>query len=150
MLYRRTILLVLASVLALLGCKGKPDGAGAAKHRFAFVTNNSSDFLNIAEKGVRKAEKELGVDVQVFRPLKGEVADQQRFLEDILTQGFDGVAISPINADAMTSLLDGVAAKVPLICHDSDAPKSKRKAFMRQPHRTSCDASPRSTARPCC
>ena len=30
----------------------------------------------------------------MFRPLKGEVADQQRFLEDIMVQGFDGVAIT--------------------------------------------------------
>jgi ribose transport system substrate-binding protein len=98
--------------------------------RFAFVTNNSSDFWNIAEKGVRKGEKEFGVNVQVFRPLKGEVADQQRFLEDIVAQGFDGVAISPINAEAMTPVLDRVAAKVPLICHDSDAPSSKRKTYV--------------------
>ena len=38
----------------------------------------------------------------MFRPLKGELAEQQRFLEDIMVQSFDGVAISPINPDAMT------------------------------------------------
>ena len=71
--------------------------------RFAFVTNNSSDFWNIAEKGVRKAEKELGIKADVFRPLKTEVSEQQRYIEDILVQGFDGMAICAINPDAMTS-----------------------------------------------
>ncbi|MBC8134048.1 MAG: substrate-binding domain-containing protein [Deltaproteobacteria bacterium] len=105
-------------------------GTGAGTYRFAFVTNNSSDFWNIAEKGLRKAEKDFAVKVDMFRPLKGEIADQQRFLEDIMVQSFDGVAISPINPDAMTGTFDKVAAKMPLVCHDSDAPKSKRNVYV--------------------
>jgi ribose transport system substrate-binding protein len=66
----------------------------------------------------------------MFRPLKGEVADQQRFLEDILVQGFDGVAISPINPDAMTAVFARVAEKMPLVTTDSDAPKSARKVYV--------------------
>ena len=112
---------MLAVVLAAgwAGCKKSEPGAaapaaepGAAKPlKFAFVTNNSSDFWNIAEKGVRKAEKDLGVQAVVFRPLKTEVAEQQRFIEDILVQNFDGMAICAINPDAMTGLLDKVAAR---------------------------------------
>jgi ribose transport system substrate-binding protein len=103
---------------------------GAPTYKFAFVTNNSSDFWNIAEKGVRKAEKDLGIKAEVFRPLRTEVAEQQRYVEDILVQKFDGLAICAINPDAMTPLLDRVADKMPVIVHDSDAPKSKRKAFV--------------------
>ena len=105
-------------------------GTGNSTYRFAFVTNNSSDFWNIAEKGLRKAEKDFGVKVDMFRPLKGEIADQQRFLEDIMVQSYDGVAISPINPDAMTGTFDKVAAKMPLVCDDSDAPKSKRSVYV--------------------
>ncbi|MEP6652640.1 MAG: sugar-binding protein [Myxococcales bacterium] len=115
------------------GATSTTSGAATAPtgtYRFAFVTNNSSDFWNIAEKGLRKAEKDFGVKVDMFRPLKGEIADQQRFLEDIMVQNFDGVAISPINPDAMTSTFDKVAAKMPLVCHDSDAPKSKRNVYV--------------------
>jgi ribose transport system substrate-binding protein len=131
-----------AFVLALaatttLGCKKTEPAApapgatpAAGTYRFAFVTNNSSDFWNIAEKGVRKAEKDLGIKAQVFRPLKTEVSEQQRFIEDILVQGFDGMAICAINPDAMTPLLDRVAVKMPVVVHDSDAPKSQRKAFV--------------------
>ena len=128
---------VLALTAATFGCKKNEPAApapgatpAAGTYRFAFVTNNSSDFWNIAEKGVRKAEKDLGIKAQVFRPLKTEVSEQQRFIEDILVQGFDGMAICAINPDAMTPLLDRVAGKMPVVVHDSDAPKSQRKAFV--------------------
>jgi ribose transport system substrate-binding protein len=134
---------VVAAALAAgaIGCKRNEPGAppaappagsapAAGTYKFAFVTNNSSDFWNIADKGVRKAEKELGIKAQVFRPLKTEVAEQQRIIEDIMVQNFDGMAICAINPDAMTPLLDRVAAKMPVVVHDSDAPKSQRKAFV--------------------
>jgi ribose transport system substrate-binding protein len=134
---RRTVVGAVLLGLALFGCKSKGEtaapgasGQPAAPLHFAFVTNNSSDFWNIAEKGVRKAQNDLGLKADVFRPLKGEVSDQQRFLEDILVQNFDGVAISPIDAEAMTPLLDQVSARMPVVCMDSDAPKSKRVAYV--------------------
>src|SRR3954452_13949983 len=130
------LVFALAAVTATsAGCKKKESGAGAGaapagSYHFAFVTNNSSDFWNIGEKGLRKGEKDLGVKVDMFRPLKGEVADQQRFLEEVLVQGFDGVVISPINPDAMTEQSARVAAKMPLVTTDSDAPKSECKVYV--------------------
>ncbi len=121
-----------AAASGSLACKRQSAGSSGApgSYKFAFVTNNSSDFWNIGEKGLRKAEKDFGVKVDMFRPLKGEVADQQRFLEDIMVQGYDGVAISPINPDAMTEVFNRVAAKMPLVTTDSDAPKSARKVYV--------------------
>jgi ribose transport system substrate-binding protein len=131
-------LAVALGLAGFVGCKKNAEspgmagsGSAAAKtYRFAFVTNNSSDFWNIAEKGVRKAEKDLGIKAEVMRPLKTEVGEQQRFIEDILVQGFDGLAICPISPDPMTPLLDRVAEKMPVVCHDSDAAKSKRKVYV--------------------
>jgi len=133
-------MLTVGLAVAAAGCKkSEPGGAaapaaaepGAAKtYRFAFVTNNSSDFWNIAAKGVSKAEKDLGIKAEVFRPMKTEVSEQQRIIEDLMVQNFDGLAICAINPDAMTPLLDRVAAKMPVVVHDSDAPKSQRKAFV--------------------
>ncbi len=130
---------VLASALSA-GCNKKTEtGTGAAApaggsapptYKFAFVTNNSAGFWNIAVKGVQKAEKEFGIKAEVFRPLKGELAEQQRYLEDVMVMGFQGMAVSPVNPDSMTPLLDKVAAKMPVITHDSDAPKSKRTAYV--------------------
>ncbi len=141
--WTRRAVLTLAVGLLALACKSGGEQAGAAEgnaqgakvensgtKKFAFITSNSSDFWKIAEKGIQKAEKEFGVKVEMFRPLKGEVSDQQRFLEDISVMGYDGVAISPINPESMTSLLDKVSDKMPVITHDSDAPTSKRISYV--------------------
>src|SRR4029079_16615462 len=106
------------------------DGAGGGVPKFAFVTNNSAGFWNIAVKGIQKAEQDFGIKVEVLRPLKGELAEQQRYLEDVMVLGFQGLAVSPVNPESMTPLLDRVAEKMPVICHDSDAPKSKRISYV--------------------
>ena len=129
---RSSMIAVLAALAADgTGCKKSEPGtaaptaepAPAAKaYKFAFITNNSSDFWNIAAKGVAKAEKDLGIEAHVFRPLKTEVAEQQRIIEDVLVQNFDGMAICAINPDAMKPLLDKVAAKMHVVVLDSVAP----------------------------
>src|SRR5262245_31712711 len=141
----RTGLLVAAfgiSMATIGGCK-KPGGeSGAARataagggggggpYKFAFVTNNSAGFWNIPLKGIQKAEKDLGHKAEMLRPLKAGRADQRRIIEDVMVLGFQGMAVSPVNPDSMTPLLDRVAAKMPVICHDSDAPKSKRLSYV--------------------
>src|SRR6476469_4717505 len=95
------------------GSGAAPAPAGGAKtYKFAFVTNNSAGFWNIAKKGVEKAEQDLGIKAEVMRPLKGELAEQQSLLEDAMVRDFTGLAVTPVNT------------------HDSDAPKSKRVAYV--------------------
>jgi len=125
----------MSAVLSLIvgGC-GAPspssvDQAAAHKH-FAFIPNTPSSFWRIAEAGVRKAEAELGVEVDFRIPQTGAVDEQQRILEDQLARGVDGVAISPIDPVNMGPLLDQVADRTLLITHDSDAPQSKRLAYI--------------------
>jgi len=132
--------IVAFAAIATIGfgsCKKSGEGgagvsapSGGNKYHFAFVTNNSAGFWNIAKKGVEKAEQDLGIKAEVMRPLKGELAEQQSLLEDAMVRDFTGLAVSPVNPDSMTPLLDRVAAKMPVITHDSDAPKSKRIAYV--------------------
>jgi ribose transport system substrate-binding protein len=129
-MHSRAMLHALVFATSLASCKAGNTPGTMAPHRFAFVTNNTSAFWNIAVKGIVKAEQDFGIRADPFRPLKGELAEQQRFLEDILVLGYDGVAISPLNPESMTPLLDRVAAKMPVICHDSDAPRAKRRAYV--------------------
>src|SRR4051812_32120511 len=61
----------------------------------AFVTNNPSDFWQIARAGIKKAEQELGVTCDFQMPPDGTAADQQRIVEALLAKGVQGMAISP-------------------------------------------------------
>ena len=68
-------------------------------------------------------------DAEVQMPSEG-VADQKRIVQALLARGIDGIAISPIDPDHQTDLLNEAAANTNLITHDSDAPGSNRLAFI--------------------
>jgi ribose transport system substrate-binding protein len=103
--------------------------------RLAFVTNNPSEFWKLASNGVKKYVDEAAargekVTVDVKMPQNGTVAEQNQILEDLVAQGYDGIAISVIAPDAQVPEIDRAAAKTNVICHDSDAPKSKRLVYI--------------------
>ena len=59
------------------------------------MTNGVAEFWTLAEAGASKAGTELDVDVSVLMP--GSLTDQKNMLEDALTRGVDGIAVSPID-----------------------------------------------------
>ncbi|HQU43411.1 MAG TPA: sugar-binding protein, partial [Pirellulales bacterium] len=97
----------------------------------AFVTNNPYEFWTIAKKGTEKAAKELNVTVEFRMPPQGSAAEQRQIVEDLLVQGVQGIAISPVDPANQAEFLDEVAENVPLITQDSDLPTgSKRLCFL--------------------
>ena len=131
----------LCVALALTGCGKKDEGSPSAggggaggsgkKLKLAFVSNNAATFWTIARSGCQDAEKALG-NVQVdFRiPSSGDPAEQQRILDDLLAKGVDGIAVSPSSPENQTEFLNKIAEQTLLVCHDSDAPKSKRVCYI--------------------
>jgi ribose transport system substrate-binding protein len=109
---------------------GSPDQAAGRKLRVAFVSNNAADFWQIAKAGVLKAEADFDIRCDFRMPDDGSPAKQHQIVQDLLAAGIDGMAISPIDPVNMRTLLNEVAAKVPLICHDSDAPESNRRCYI--------------------
>jgi len=112
------------------GGRGAPiaPGGGEGVAKFAFVTNGVDPFWTIAETGAKKAGEELGVDVEVVMPPEDTM--QKPMMQDLLSQGVQGIAVSPIDPDNQTPFLNKIAAQVPLITHDSDAPASDRRVFI--------------------
>ena len=53
-----------------------------------------------------------------------------RIIEDLLTKGIDGIAVSPIDPVNQTELLNQAAKKTTLITHDSDAPDADRLVYI--------------------
>lgn len=102
--------------------------SGGARPRFAFVTNGVADFWTIAKAGAEQAGKDYNVEVTVIMP--SGITDQTRKIEDLLSRGTDGIAISPINPDNQGDVLNNAASKKPLITHDSDAPNSDRLVYI--------------------
>lgn len=117
------------------GC-GKDSGGTAKgpepkKLRLAFVTNTENDFWATVRHGCNNAAQNLGnVDLD-FRFFNGSTVDEQdNILSDLVAQGVDGIAISPIDADKQSDFLSRIATNTLLVCVDSDAAKSKRACFI--------------------
>lgn len=117
--------------LALTACNKESTTGSGKKLKLAFVTNNAATFWTIARSGCEAAEKELGnVEVDFRIPSSGGAAEQQQILDDLLAKGVDGIAVSPIDPANQTAFLNKVADQTLLICDDSDAPESKRVAYI--------------------
>ncbi|HEY2586162.1 MAG TPA: sugar-binding protein [Tepidisphaeraceae bacterium] len=135
--------LALSMAAATIGCNRESGsnngGAGgtstattqnAGERKFAFVTNNASDFWKIASAGVHKYEKEKGVAVDIKMPPNGKVEEQNGIIEDLVAQGYNGIAVSVIAPNDQVAEINRAAAKTNVICFDSDCPKSNRLAYI--------------------
>ncbi len=132
--------IVLASFLLTISCDQSPNttagGTNSASPpisnlKLAFVTNNASDYWTIARKGVEKADAELAdVTVEFKLPGEGTAAEQKRIIDDLISTGVNGMAISPVDPDNQTQLINDTAKKALVITQDSDAPTSDRSLYI--------------------
>ncbi|HEY1379932.1 MAG TPA: sugar-binding protein [Gemmataceae bacterium] len=116
-----------AAALALPACNAKP---AADRPKVAFVSNNAFDFWTYAEAGCTAAAGEAGVECVFKKPATGDAAVQKQIIEDLVNQGVKAIAVSVIDPANQTGDLDAVAAKVPLVAVDNDAPQSKRVCYI--------------------
>jgi ribose transport system substrate-binding protein len=127
---RVTCALIVCLALGIAACNAGKEG-GSKKLRLAFVTNNTSDFWTIAEQGTKKAAAELpNVEVEFQKPGDGTAATQQRVVDDLVAKGIDGMAISPVDPQNQTQMLNRVAEKAVVVTQDSDAPNSNRLCYI--------------------
>lgn len=129
--------LALCVSLMVAGCRQDAateagPGATASGERLsvAFVTNQIASFWNIAKVGCEDAGKEFDVDVHVHMPHEATAVEQKRIVQDLVSSGIGGIAISPIDADNQKELINQVAAEIPLLTHDSDAPDTDRLMYI--------------------
>jgi ribose transport system substrate-binding protein len=119
----------------LTSCQPKSNTANSntngKKYRLAFVTNNASDFWTIARKGTEKAAAEIpGIQVEFRINPDNTAAEQQHIVEDLLAKGVDGIAISPIDPQNQTPMLNRAASQALVVTQDSDAPNSNRSVYI--------------------
>ncbi|MCE9596159.1 MAG: substrate-binding domain-containing protein [Planctomycetes bacterium] len=79
-------------------------------------------FWKAVESGARDAEKELGIRIEWKGPLKeNDRAQQIQLVEQFVSQGLDGIAIAPLDHQALVApLAAATRAKLPVVIFDSD------------------------------
>ncbi|QDU90433.1 D-ribose-binding periplasmic protein precursor [Pirellulimonas nuda] len=99
--------------------------------KIAFVTGGSGDYWEASAAGARAAAKELGIELDVRMPSQSEnVEEQMKLLSAVGAGGVDGVAVSPLDAEGQTPLINTIAKDRPVVTFDSDAPLSARNGYV--------------------
>jgi ribose transport system substrate-binding protein len=123
--------LIVTGVSVALALLTASPAFSADKKSLIFVVNGASDFWKIAEAGVKKAQGELpNYDLSVKYPEQAAAAVQQRVLDDLVAAGAGAIMVSAVDPKNQTDGLNKVAEKIPLFTTDSDAPNSKRLAYI--------------------
>ncbi|MFT5127247.1 MAG: ribose transport system substrate-binding protein [Rhodothermales bacterium] len=136
---RATLCITAIIIAALFVSCGKPPpsqpGNGTnerdpdKKPDIAFVSNGVASFWTIAKAGCIHGANKYYANVDVRMPVDG-VGDQKRIIQDLLTRGIEGIAISPIDAVNQAEDLKKVAEQTHFITQDSDAPDSGRLCYV--------------------
>jgi ribose transport system substrate-binding protein len=121
---------VILLVLTLFNsCSNSQDSI--KRRQFAFIVNGASDFWTLARRGCEKADAELGNVLTDFRiPPEATAAEQKRIIDDMLSKGVDGIAISPVDPKNQVGMLNEVAKQTLVVTQDSDAPESDRAVYV--------------------
>ena len=110
-----------AAVLAASALLAAP--AAAQEKTFALVPKAMNNpFFDLARDGCQKADRELD-DVRCYYIGPGEHTEleQIQIVQDLISQGVDGIAVSPSNAPAMAKALDRARkAGIPVMTWDAD------------------------------
>ena len=130
----KRVLIVLSAAVALtvVACGGASQPAGPKKLHFALIPKSLDiPVFEYANKGAQREAAELGnMEVTYRGPDHADDLKQKEIFESFIAQKVDGIAISVLNADLLTSTIDkAIDAGIPVVTWDSDAPNSKRIAF---------------------
>lgn len=60
----------------------------------------------------------------------GSIANQRRMIEELLTMGVSGIAVSPIAPDDQKDILNQIGERCHYLTHDADAPDTNRLAYV--------------------
>jgi ribose transport system substrate-binding protein len=123
--------ILLSGIAALLALSTMSAAQAQDKKTLAFVVNGASDFWKNAEAGVKKAQGELPNYTLVLKyPEQSAAAIQQRLMDDLVAAGVAGIMVSAVDPKHQTEGLDKIASQTLLFTTDSDAPQSKRIAYI--------------------
>ncbi len=117
--------LFLASLTVLPGCWKKSN-----KIKIGFVANNTALFWEYAEAGAKAAAEKYDVELYFRSPTHPDPGKQKEVIDDLITKGCKGIAVSVIDPENQADYLEEKASKVHLVTVDNDASESGRVCYI--------------------
>jgi ribose transport system substrate-binding protein len=126
---RLTRLLLIAAVIATAAGTAS---AADKKLKFAVVPKAMNNpYFDLSRDGCMSRAKTIGVECIYTGPIEHEPASQVQIIQDLITQGVDGLAISVSDAEAAVGVIKQARdAGIAVITFDADSPKSARQAYV--------------------
>ena len=113
---KKILILIAGSLTAISTLTG---GAFAADKPlvFAIVPKGINDpFFADVEKGAREEAKKYNAQILYTGSTQSDESEQVQILRDLLTRGVSGIALSPVNADAVVGVIASAAGKhIPVV-----------------------------------
>ena len=127
--------LAVGMALVFTGCSREPDNG--KKITIGIVAKSvGNPVFQAAHAGARDAAKELSaklgldIEVNIQTPPEEDPNKQADAIDLLVRTGAKGIAVSCSDANTLTPAIDRAAdAGVPVMCFDSDSPKSRRFCF---------------------
>ncbi|HSV72893.1 MAG TPA: sugar-binding protein [Chthonomonadales bacterium] len=99
--------------------------------RLRIITNGDSPFWEPMRRGMEEVRDELQCEAIRQAPARSEHIAQKAIFEAAIAAGVDGIAVSPIEADAFASVIDqAIDAGIPVLTFDSDSARSQRLVYI--------------------
>ncbi|MCX5654844.1 MAG: substrate-binding domain-containing protein [Planctomycetota bacterium] len=134
-----TRITILAAVVAVgivayvvMRPKDSATPAGGAAMRLALVPKSiGHPYWEGVREGMNEAAKRLGVEAVFQGAPEASIEEQLKIIESLISQGYDGIGISPNDPDAVKEIIRRAAAKgVAVVTFDSDSPDSERLVYI--------------------
>ncbi|WP_169081751.1 sugar ABC transporter substrate-binding protein [Paenibacillus sp. PL91] len=98
---------------------------------FGIIYPMAHPYYETITQNAKEASERYGVHLIVKAPDEADLEQQIRMLETMIAQDVDGIAISPIDSEALEPVINkAMNAGIPVICFESDVPGSKRLSYI--------------------
>ena len=100
-----------------------PSTPSTTESKVLLVTSGPGPYWEAVQAGAEAAAKELNVNVEVRMPKQRESLEgQMQILSTLTPSDWEGIAISPLDAEQQTRLINQLARETKVLTFDSDAP----------------------------
>ncbi len=112
-----------------------PQPRSEAPLTFGILYPMAHPFYEMITQMTEEAAAPLDIELIVKAPDEFNIEQQIRMMEQMIKQEVDGIAVSPVDGDALAPVIDrAVLAGIPVICFETDSPDSSRSTYIGSNH----------------